>query len=282
MKSLGQAFPPLLHEADKAVDGLLKNALASAATHKQELREALIRVAPQPRVSHNDLSDLLPTVGIPKPRADPAPAADGDLIANPQCVVSFDSRQRKTILLATARVRRPLAEMAPIVDPRAWGSGGTVVGASFIVAVKDGVYSAARELGRAELGQSWKKGTPQLLYEYARSDFASFENILKITQFSRNAQEARADYQLHECLVFMLGLLSTPGGLTMNQGHVIARRSDWGKEWTDIEVLKEIRVRDMTPNDPGNPYDFGQAVNDTMGAALSSWIDDARFFRQVF
>jgi len=120
------------------------------------------------------------------------------------------------------------------------------------------------------------------LYEYARSEFASFENILKIKRFTHDPYEVRADYELHECLVFMLGLLSTPGGLTMNQGHVIGSRSRVRPDWTDVEVLKEIRVRDLTPNDPGNPYDFGQAVNSTMGAALSSWIDDARFLRPVF
>ena len=49
-----------------------------------------------------------------------------------------------------------------------------------------------------------------------------------------------------------------------------------------IEVEKKIRVRDMTPNDPGNRYDFGQSINSTLGAALSTWVDDVSLMSPVF
>jgi hypothetical protein len=281
MISTGQRLKPLVQSADRAEDGLLKTALDQALSVKRALRDALIRVAPPPRVITADAVNMGLSVRNPAALAREAPAED-TAVSNPQCVVSYDGHFKKTTLLATATVHRPLEFMAPILDPRSWGCGGTIIGATFIVSVKDGIYSAGHEHGKAQLGHSWTRNRTQLLYEYARSEFASFENILKIKRFTHDPHEVRADYELHECLVFMLGLLSTPGGLTMNQGHVIGSRSPVRPDWTDIEVLKEIRVRDLTPNDPGNPYDFGQAVNSTMGAALSSWIDDARFLRPVF
>jgi hypothetical protein len=119
----------------------------------------------------------------------------------------------------------------------------------------------------------------QLLYEYARSNVASFENILKITEFSVSEERINVEYQLHDCLVFMLGMLSAPGGLTVDDGHVSAVRYD-ERHWR-VEVFKRVQVRDLTPHDPGNRFDFGLSVNSTMGAALSEWVNDTRLLRPV-
>jgi hypothetical protein len=84
--------------------------------------------------------------------------------------------------------------------------------------------------------------------------------------------EIQATYHLHDCLICTLGAFSSPGGLTINEGHVKATRID--ARWSQVEVLKRLEVRDLTPNDPGNPYDFGRSVNSTIGAALSVWVHD--------
>jgi hypothetical protein len=111
---------------------------------------------------------------------------------------------------------------------------------------------------------------------------ASFENILSIKHFTVTPDSVRAEYELHDCLVCTFGAFSAPGGLTMNEGSVEATPAvpDRYDVWT-VEVVKKIRVRDLTPNDPGNPYDFGTWVNSTIGAALGEWVHDARLFSPV-
>ena len=68
-----------------------------------------------------------------------------------------------------------------------------------------------KKLRGVKLGESWQTSTKEprseFLYEYARSDVASFENILLITEFSVSKDYIRVEYQLHDCLVFMLGML---------------------------------------------------------------------------
>src|SRR5262249_51359226 len=119
-------------------------------------------------------------------------------------------------------------------------------------------------------GHSWHDRN-LLLYEYARSPVASFENILQIVQFTVSPDEILTEYHLYDCLACTFGAFSAPGGLLVNEGHVRAvRSSEVG--WWGIEVVKQIQIRDLTPHDPGNPYDFGEWVNSTIGAALSQWI----------
>ena len=79
----------------------------------------------------------------------------------------------------------------------------------------------------------------------------------------------------------MLGFFSAPGGLTVNEGHVKAERDDKYENSWKVEVLKRVQVRDFTPHDPGNRYDFGQVVNSTIGAALNEWIHDTGNLRPV-
>jgi hypothetical protein len=118
------------------------------------------------------------------------------------------------------------------------------------------------------------------LYEYARSEIASFENILAIETFTVKDALIEAKYRLHDCLVCTFGLFSAPGGLTVNEGHVRAVR-DPRDGWWSIEVLKRVQVRDLTPRDPGSRYDFGQWVNSTIGAALSEWVNDTRILSPI-
>ncbi|HSP97003.1 MAG TPA: hypothetical protein VL049_07125, partial [Candidatus Dormibacteraeota bacterium] len=122
---------------------------------------------------------------------------------------------------------------------------------------------------------------PGLLFEYARSEIASFENILMIDEFSVTpGKELYVKYHLVECLKTIIGFWGVDGGLQRNDGFV--RVTPVGKNRSLIEVEKNIRVRDMTPNDPGNRYDFGLSINSTIGAALSVWVDDVSLMSPVF
>jgi hypothetical protein len=257
---------------NQSADALLRASLDDAKERKKRLREALVRLQPALPVP-----SPRPGVGGQLPRERTAPpqlstdAIEEDLVTDPTCDVKFDATRRVTEVLGGAKVRRSLAELAPILDPRSWSCGGGVIAQAFIVDEDaDGVYRRTTELDETvPLGRPWAN---RLLWEYARSEVASFENILRIVNFDVAPNEIQATYHLHDCLICTLGAFSSPGGLTINEGHVKATRID--AHWSQIEVLKRLEVRDLTPNDPGNPYDFGQSVNLTIGTALTVWVQD--------
>ena len=56
---------------------------------------------------------------------------------------------------------------------------------------------------------------------------------------------------------------------------------DWISITGESKYLKKVQVRDLTPHDPGNRFDFGLSVNSTIGAALSQWVHDTKFLRPV-
>jgi len=277
-----------------AEDSLLRTGLDQATQAKQALKDALQRVSPLQRV---------PKPGTPGSRLRTTSVAAGnsataqdapaeDVIKDLNCDVHFNPNTGLTRMLCSASIKRTQRELAMILDPRSWSCLGDVIGAAYLVTQDaHGQYAAALlpETGGAavaaasvdekfkslELGQPWKK--PQLLYEYAHSEVASFENILRIKKFSVSNSEIEATYQLYDCLTCTFGFLSAPGGLTVNEGYVTAERQTGSanKGWWLIKVKKVVQVRDLTPQDPGNKYDFGEWVNSTIGGALSQWVREA-------
>lgn len=209
-----------------------------------------------------------------------AEATDAHRVSDPQCEVRFEPRSGVTEMIARVTVGASRDEMALLIDPRAWCATGGVVAASFIVGEDAGEYYPSDVINHIDLGSSWDNPPEsRLLYEYAKSEVASFENILSIGKFTVTDDEIVATYNLHDCLVCTFGAFSAPGGLTLNEGYVKATRG--GEDTWHVEVLKRVRVRDLTPRDPGNPYDFGQWINSTIGAALSQWVRDASMMSPV-
>jgi hypothetical protein len=261
-----------------AADDLLVQGLDAAKQTKIDLRAELARI-------NRPLALASPNPPVPPRRFAPAPlpptpgaAADPDEnpVQNATCTVDYNANSKITRIIGRARVKRTMAQLAPVLDPRSWSATGSVIGAAFPVVDDNGVYKPRRDLDDQELGKPWKG----LLYEYARSDVASFENILSIDRFTgMNAKRIEATYHLYDCLVCTFGMISAPGGLTVNQGHGLA--TPVNDEWSDLEVLKEIKVRDLTPHDPGRGYDFGQWINSTIGAALSQWVDDTSMMSPI-
>jgi hypothetical protein len=213
------------------------------------------------------------------------PAAKKPTLENPTCVTLFDANSKVTTMRASAYIDVGLDDLAPSVDPRGWGLSNGVIDVAFrVYRDKKGVYRPVEDDLREPLGRPWKDGG-DLLFEYARSEIASFENILAIDKFSVvPGQLLRVDYHLSNCLKTIIGFWGVDGGLQRNDGFVqvtpIRRGPFRGRSF--IEVEKNIRVRDLTPNDPGNPYDFGQSINSTIGAALSVWVDDVSLMSPVF
>lgn len=264
MPILGGRFPFLAAASDEAIDSLLRTGLQQAREAKKALNESLLRVNVR-------------SSGTKSGHIDPDKPDVTDLTIQ----TYFDAKLGITTMVGRGLLRRNKDQLAPILDPRSWSCSDGVIAAAFLVDDEQGVYKP-KQLEKP-LGTSWhtlpEGSRSHLLYEYARSDIASFENILKITEFSVSEDCINVKYQLHDCLVFMLGMLSAPGGLTIDDGHISAER--YNDEYWRVEVLKNVQVRDLTPHDPGNRFDFGRSVNSTMGAALSEWVHDTKFLRPV-
>jgi hypothetical protein len=266
---------------------LLRDALDQATEAKRLLRQQLLRLdptgqvpTPRPAPAQHQVKPAAQreAVAVASNADEKAPPATEDAIqlADPFCETTYDAIRRLTKMVGRAKVRCPAVQLAPILDPRSWSCGGGVIAAAFLVKEHNGEYSPTA-LDGVELGTTWKN---QLLYEYARSEIASFENILAIESFTATGDRIEATYRLHDCLVCTFGLFSAPGGLTVNEGHV---RAIWDRRerWWSIEVLKRVQVRDLTPRDPGSRYDFGQWVNSTIGAALSEWVNDTKILSPI-
>jgi hypothetical protein len=257
--------PLLALQAEAAVDILLREGLEKAKATKASLERGLNRVAR----------------ALPESLA--APTASS-AVKDPKSKTTFDAVTGVTKIVAEAKMQRSIEALALLLDPRAWSASSSVIAAAFLVEEMDNGEYTPCLLERVGLGQSWtrrgRSGSATqnpdrfLLYEYARSEIASFENILRIKEFTATHRRVYTSYDLHECLVSMFGAFSAPGGLTMNAGFAEATPCDDDPGWCTVKVVKSIRVRDLTPNDPGNPYDYGRLVNATMGPALSAWVHD--------
>jgi len=264
MPVLGKRRPFLAAASDEATDDLLRTGLRDAKEAKRVLNDSLRQVNLVARSMSRDV--------------DPDAPAVTDLTSQ----TTFDARTGITTMVGRGTVRRSREQLAPILDPRSWSCSDGVIAAAFLVDDAEGVYKP-KQLQNVPLGTSWRTlpegSQSHLLYEYARSKVASFENILEITEFSVSDDCIHVEYQLHDCLVFMLGSFSALGGLTVDDGHLRAERLN-EHHWR-VEVFKKVHVRDLTPHDPGNQFDFGRSVNSTIGAALSEWVHDTKFLRPV-
>jgi hypothetical protein len=225
------------------------------------------------------------TGNLERARAETPPDPDGPDLQHPTCTVWFDANRKLTAILGAAQVRRTPANLAAAIDPRGWAKTGGIIGRAYPVEDHRGDYQP-RDLGDIPLGDAQRlaiaPGATMLLYEYAQSEIASFENILEITSFTAASERVFLSYRLYDCLLTTLGFWTAPGGLNVNEGYSEAVPFPDREGWSRIEVLKRVKVRDLTPNESGNPYDYGESINATMGAALSQWVDNVRLMSPIF
>lgn len=273
---------PSLIERQPALHPAREAELQTAAARKRALRESLLRLADRPRPvgAASALSPAAAQLAIQGLRGQPPPRAPVslDLIRNPTCKVLYDANSRLTTMVGTAEIHQPMHEMLALMDPRSWDRGGGVIAKVFPVFDDQGEYEPRTDpqLDQWVLGARWHDDL--LLYEYARSEIAAFENILRIPAVDiRGPDDApesiQVYYELYECLTCIVGLLSVSGGLTVNTGWVKATPAR-DPEWSVLEIVKRVKVRDLNPQDPGNRYDFGEWANSMIGATLSLFVED--------
>jgi hypothetical protein len=269
-------------------DALLRYSLDAMEPQKNALRDALAAAGAHPRIAHPSAASP-GTFGARQPIAQKTAAraaaqAGAPLVSDPQCTVDYDANRQVTKVLSTALIHYNIQQMAAYLDPRSWGCGNGAIAGAFLVEDRDATYVPRLTLngepvGKLPLGDKSFPREPVLLWEYARSDIASFENILSVQFGWDGSDRIQATYHLYDCLLCTYGTFTAPGGLILDEGYVRAEARDATS--TRIEVLKTIRVRDFTPLDPGDPFDFGQWVNQTIGAALSVWVSDTSLLAPV-
>ena len=225
------------------------------------------------------------TGNLERARAETPPDPQGPDLQRPTCIAWWDANRKLTAVLGAVQVRRTPEMLAAAIDPRSWGKTGGIIGRAYPVEDHRGDYKP-RDVGDIPLGHADRlgiaPGATMLLYEYAQSEIASFENILEITSFTAALDRVFLSYRLYDCLLTTFGFWTAPGGLTVNEGYSEAVAIPDQPGWSRVEVLKRVKVRDLTPNDPGNPYDYGESMNATMGAALSQWVDNVRLMSPIF
>ena len=289
---------PHLRSRKPAPQGAMRDALEQMAQEKLALRGELHSAGataqrPAPLVSTpSGNANALKVFALQRkqsrtrangPLVPRAPMTGGaDRVRDVQSSSTYDAVRQLNIFTSRADIAMPLEALRPLMDPRAWDQGPGVVDTVFRVYLDDnGDYQPLEEDPEAELGTAWKPSGagPHLLYEYARTDAASFENVLEITRFDPRDTVIKTDYRLYDCLKCTIGLLSFDGGLQINEGFVEATALDDG--WSRIRMEKRVRVRDLTPSDPGNGFDFGEWINTTIGIALTLWVDDTAMLTPI-
>ena len=196
-----------------------------------------------------------------------APRAAGDCVAmrHENCQVDYDPETHASTVVATVRVNRPLATLAPLLDPQSWQRCSDFFGASYRVKKDD--YATPDPVAA---GTPWKG----LLFEEFKLPNASFENILAI-DFSVTPSEINVHYELHHSPAFTFAGQRRLGVLEVDDGFARARSVPEDPDSTEIAMQKTVVFADLTPWGAEQGFDDGQWLNYTAPAMLALWIDDS-------
>jgi hypothetical protein len=232
-----------------------------------EIAERVVRLTGDPGVGRRLLeSERRAALGALNETLEQAPPPDQcialqDVRLEPQ----YDPRTRATTVTASARVNRPLRELAPFIDPQCWDNVGEFFADCYVIDKQ-----TYRRIDAWEPGTSWTG----YLYECFEVPVARFENVLRI-DFSVKAAEIRADYELYDSPRFTFAGFERPGVLEVDDGFISAKGAPAGSDWSEMNMRKTVVFADLTPGDTGGPIDHGQWLNMTAVAMLSGWLGDA-------
>jgi hypothetical protein len=178
--------------------------------------------------------------------------------------ITYDAPTRATTARSTIRVRRPLAQLARILDPQCWKNCSDFFTESFRCSMK--TYQPEPK----PIGQSWRGA----LFERFEVPLASFDNVL-IIDFSVKPKAIHVTYGLYDSLRFTFVGAESPGALEIDRGYVTARSVAGDPGWTEIEMEKVVCFKNLTPTPASGPVDDGEWLNYSAPAMLSAWIDEA-------
>jgi hypothetical protein len=213
------------------------------------------------------------------------------------CVACLDGKTWDTTVTATARVPRPIEELAVVLDPRSWHRCGSSVFKDIQIMEFDPTvpeqWKIIKHPNLPRLGEPWSTirkspGDPELgLFEQviigatATDGFvAEFRNILNITltKSLRNPNpqddEIRLTFSLNTPLSSTLFGQEMAGGLVNDEGFGRAVRDQLSPaDWTRVTMKKIVQFRDLTDN--GGAFDYGELLNYIAPGLSCLWLEDS-------
>jgi hypothetical protein len=211
------------------------------------------------------------------------------------CVACLDGKTWDTTVFATARVPRPLPELAAVLDPRSWRACSTTF-EDIHIAAFDNVFMTWDELKNPNLpnvGEPWSTAKaspadPELgLWEQvvigataAGGFVAEFVNVLNVeltvdtTNPDPFMDEILVTYSLNQPISSALFGQVMAGGLLNDEGYARAFRDPLSPaDWTRVEMKKTIQFRDLT--DAGGAFDYGELLNYVAPGISCLWLEDS-------
>jgi|GEM_PF-3684050 len=187
------------------------------------------------------------------------------------CYVPFDPVRPTTSMTARVLVKRPVAELAAVIDPRSWATCSDAFTLSNAVTYNPSQHTYDPVLATPNPGTPWTDG---MLDEEVKLGKVEFRNVLNI-EFDQTApDEWTVDYSLFESRKLKMPLVDLNECVNVNEGVVIARKLLPG--WTELIVEKRVRFVDLTIGTKPNPFgvDPGEILNFWAPVLLCLWLED--------
>lgn len=179
----------------------------------------------------------------------------------------FNARTLQTDLTASVRVFRPLAELAPLLDPQGWDRCSDLFADTHRVVASGGTFAPATEPLKDP--DKWTG----LLYERAAVGPQEVENILDVS-FLREPRRVRVTYDLYRSISYSLGGMRLPGVMRQNYGYVEAVPDRHDARITHMTVVKTIRYDRLSSWSGSQVIDVGEIANYLAPGFLTLWFYD--------
>lgn len=211
------------------------------------------------------------------------------------CVACLDGKTWDTTVTATARVQRPIEELAAVLDPRSWPQCSTVFEDIQIVEF-DGIamkWNVLQNPNLPPLGDPWstRRASPNdpelgvrervIIGATSAGGFvAEFTTVLNVEltkslgNFNPLTDEIRLTYSLNQSEQSRLFGQVMSGGLLNDDGYGRAIRDSLSPaDWTRVEMKKTIQFHDLT--DAGGAFDYGELLNYVAPGISCLWLEDS-------
>ena len=211
------------------------------------------------------------------------------------CVACLDGKSWETTVTATARVPRPIEELAAVLDPRSWPQCSDVFKDMDIVEWNGADWDVIKHPNLPRLGEPWstEQRSPRdplrglrerVIIGATRSSgfVAEFNNVLRITLTksltNRNPRqdEIRVTFSLKDSLKSILFGQELEGVFKNDHGHGLATRDELSPaNSTLVEMKKTLEFKDLTDGRRG-AFDYGELLNYIAPGLSCLWLEDTR------
>jgi hypothetical protein len=201
---------------------------------------------------------------------------------DPSSCGTIAGKTLKTSLHSSVTVKKPLSQVAPLLDPRAWAKCSKLFERTCKVAEPKACVPCCVIPAPNELGKNWNG----VLYERAVVGYQKVENLLSIDFSVCDVGTAQGrlsiDYSLYRSISHRFGVWELPGLMRNNSGTVAAEPTGPHKEgeeppYTAMTVTKLISYGRSDCWSGSSTMDFGELCNYLAPAFLTLWVTDVQF-----